>query len=89
LNPKEFKIVFLDNGKFHKAKKLVIPNNIVLVFIPPYCPELNPAEKIWAFYKRKFTNLLCWKLEDISNFISVTTKLLSAEMITQLVGMST
>ena len=82
LNPKEFKIVFLDNGKFHKAKKLVIPWNMVLVFIPPYCPELNPAEKIWALYKRKFTNLLCTELDAISNFISDTTKLLSAELIT-------
>ena len=82
LNPKELKIVFLDNGACHKAKKLVIPNNMVLVFIPPYCPELNPAEKIWAFYKRKFTNLLCMGLDDISNFISDTTKLLSNEMIT-------
>jgi transposase len=81
LNPKEFKIVFLDNGKFHKAKKLIIPNNMILVFLPPYCPELNPAEKIWAFYKRKFTNLLCTELDHISNFISDTTRLLSDDLV--------
>ena len=48
-----------ENTPIHKTKKLVIPDNMAFVFIPPYCPELNPAEKIWAFYKRKFTNLLC------------------------------
>jgi transposase len=82
LNPKELKIVFLDNGAFHKAKKLVIPNNIVLVFIPPYCPELNPAEKIWAFFKRKFTNMFCNDLDDISKFISDTTNTLTYNLVT-------
>lgn len=77
LNPQEFKIVFLDNGAFHKAKKLVIPDNIALVFIPPYCPELNPAEKIWAFFKRHFANVLCKNLDEVSNFISNMVKELS------------
>ena len=45
--------VFLDNGAFHKAKRLLIPDNIALCFIPPYSPELNPAEKVWAFIKKK------------------------------------
>ncbi len=42
-NPDEFKIMFLDNGAFHKAKKLKVPENIILIFLPPYSPELNPA----------------------------------------------
>lgn len=49
----ELKIVFLDNGPFHKAKKLIIPDNIILIFLPPYSPELNPAEKIWWTIKRE------------------------------------
>lgn len=47
-NPEEFKLIVLDNGSFHKAKELKTPLNIALLFIPPYGPELNPAEKIWA-----------------------------------------
>jgi len=43
-NPDEFKIIVLDNGAFHKAKRLKIPGNIALLFLPPYSPELNPAE---------------------------------------------
>ncbi|QSG83158.1 transposase, partial [Flavobacterium columnare] len=27
--------------------------NIFLLPIPPYCPELNPAEKIWQWMKDK------------------------------------
>ena len=68
-NPDEFKIIVLDNGAFHKGKNLVIPENIALIFLPPYSPELNPAEMIWAQFKRAFSNLLCETLNDVSNFI--------------------
>jgi transposase len=44
--PTEFKIIILDNGAFHDARRLIIPANIGLVFLPPYSPELNPAEKM-------------------------------------------
>lgn len=53
-NPMELKIIVLDNGAFHKSKSLIIPENIVLVFLPPYSPELNPAEKVWWLLKREF-----------------------------------
>ncbi len=69
-NPTELKIMVLDNGRFHKAKKLIIPENIVLVFLPPYSPELNPAEKIWAKYKRAFSNKFYDCLEDVEDFIT-------------------
>lgn len=46
----------LDNGRFHKSKKLVVPENIVLLFLQQYSPKLNPEEKICAKYKRAFSN---------------------------------
>lgn len=69
-NPKELKIMVLDNGRFHKAKSLIIPENIILIFLPPYSPELNPAEKMWAKYKRAFSNKFYSSLEDVENFMS-------------------
>lgn len=59
----------LDNGAFHKAKALTIPENIGLIFLPPYSPELNPAEKMWAKFKRDFTGKLFKTLDDLSIFI--------------------
>ena len=47
INPTELKIMLLDNGAFHKSNDLVIPHNIVLLFITPYSPELNLSKKIW------------------------------------------
>jgi transposase len=79
--PNELKIIVLDNGAFHKSNSLVIPDNIKLIFLPPYSPELNPAEKIWAVLKRKFTNKIHFTLEEISDFIDKETHLLSKKII--------
>ena len=65
----ELKVIVLDNGTFHKAKRLVIPSNMILVFLPPFSPELNPAEKMWAKFKRAFTNKLYKTLNQVSSFI--------------------
>ena len=72
--PEEYKIVVLDNGAFHHAKRLIIPKNIALLFLPPYSPELNPAEKMWAKYKRTFTNRLHKSLDELSKFCEEVIK---------------
>ena len=85
-NPDEFKIMVLDNGAFHKAKILKIPDNIGLIFLPPYSPELNPAEKIWAILKRKFTNRLYKTLDEVSGFITEATNSLCSNRIKSTCG---
>ena len=65
----EFKIIVLDNGSFHKGQNLIIPENIALLFIPAYSPELNPAEKIWWKMKRAFSGKLHKTLDNVSTFI--------------------
>lgn len=87
-NPTEYKIIVLDNGAFHKASTLQIPKNITLLFLPPYCPELNPAEKIWKHLKRKFTNKLFNSLDEISEFFKVEIAKLTAEKIKPICGFS-
>ena len=79
--PNEYKIMVLDNGAFHKAKSLKIPSNIYLVFLPPYSPELNPAEKMWAILKRNFTNQLFKDLDQVGEFITNAIKNISQEQI--------
>lgn len=44
-------VLILDNGRFHKAKDLSVPENVRLVFLPPYSPELNPVERFWQDLK--------------------------------------
>jgi hypothetical protein len=44
-DPKEFKIMVLDNGTSHKAKKLRVPENIALVFLPPFKSKTKPCRE--------------------------------------------
>lgn len=71
-NPKELKVVVLDNGSFHKSKILVIPENIILIFLPAYSPELNPAEQIWEFIKPEF---VCKSFDNILSLSKYLTKM--------------
>lgn len=59
----------LDNGAFHKALKLKILENIIPIFLPPYPPELNPAEKVWVKLKRDFTNQLIKALDELEAYL--------------------
>ena len=80
-SPDEFKVLLLDNGAFHKAQKLITPDNIGLLFIPPYSPELNPAEKIWWKMKRSFSGKLHKTLDNVSEFIKNEVDILTNDRV--------
>lgn len=53
--------LILDNAKWHKAKALkdfFIQNqdHLERIFLPPYSPELNPAERVWRITRRLVTH---------------------------------
>lgn len=73
-NPTELKVMVLDNGAFHKAKRLKIPANIILIFLPPYSPELNPAEKVWWVLKQYFVIKTFKTLEELQEQLAITIK---------------
>ena len=50
----DFIIMVLDGAPSHKGKELEVPENIALVFLPSYSPELNPAEQLWNVLRRDY-----------------------------------
>jgi transposase len=54
--PHSLNLLLLDNSGAHTAEQLSIPANMRLVFLPPYCPELNPIERVW----RDLKDALAW-----------------------------
>lgn len=80
--PQELKIIILDNGAFHKAKRLKIPHNIAFLFLPPYSPELNPAEKIWRYIKDRTAMKIYKQLSDLQDDLqNIITLQLSEEKV--------
>lgn len=44
-------ILIIDGAGYHGAAEIKIPANITPVRLPPYSPELNSAENIWAWLR--------------------------------------
>jgi transposase len=44
-------VLILDQAGWHSTPKLVVPDNITLLFLPPRSPELNPVENVWQFMR--------------------------------------
>ena len=54
--PDRLNLLLLDHSGAHTAQRLTFPANVRLVFLPPYCPELNPIERVW----RDLKDALAW-----------------------------
>lgn len=50
----EHVMMVMDGAGWHDARALNVPANITLVLLPPYSPELNPAERVWLYLKQKY-----------------------------------
>lgn len=45
-------VLTIDGAGWHQTgEKLRVPNNITLLHLPPYSPELNPVENVWAYLR--------------------------------------
>jgi transposase len=62
-------IVLMDNGSCHTAKSLVLPDNVVCLFMPPYSPELNPIERLWRDMKDQLAWLLAGQIEELVHHV--------------------
>lgn len=49
--PQSLNVVLLDQAPAHVAQRVVVPDNVVLVWLPPYSPALNPVERLWEDLK--------------------------------------
>jgi DDE superfamily endonuclease len=49
--PQSLNLVLLDQAPAHVAQRVVVPDNVVLVWLPPYSPALNPVERLWEDLK--------------------------------------
>jgi len=65
-HPEEFIVMVMDQAGWHLAGDLVVPENMRLVYLPPYSPELNPAEHLWDFLRENhFANTVLRDLDAV------------------------
>ncbi|MGN0094071.1 MAG: transposase [Methanobrevibacter sp.] len=69
INSKEKRInIILDNARTHHAKiveKACEILNINLIFLKPYCPDLNPIKEVWRKIKSKVYKSIYKNLNEL------------------------
>jgi len=76
-------VIILDNFPSHWAKKTrnkAQALTIILVFLPPYLPDLNPIEYIWKSIKRALSPLLIESVEHLKELVRDFFKQLSQKL---------
>lgn len=63
LQPGVHAVMIWDQAGFHTARALNIPSNITLIALPPYSPELNPAENLWHYLRSHY-----WSNRDYDDY---------------------
>ena len=53
-------VLVLDQAGWHTSARLKLPDNIVLLPLPPYAPELNPIENIWKYMRQNWFGHQVW-----------------------------
>ncbi len=78
-------LMVCDGAAWHKSNGMKIPENITLLNIPPYTPEMNPIEQIWRELRTQgFRNEVFQTLEKVVDRLCVTINDLSPQLISSI-----
>ena len=84
--PDSLNLLLLDNSGAHTAQRLTLPANICLVFLPPYCPELSPIERVWRDLKDTLAWLHFSNLEVQQDYLATLLRAYEAATLQALTG---
>jgi hypothetical protein len=54
--PDHHLLIVLDGAPSHRSEQITHPENISLIMLPPYSPELDPAERWFEEFRRELSN---------------------------------
>jgi len=63
VDPDVHVVMVWDRAGFHMARNLKIPDNVTIVPLPPYSPELNPVENLWHYLRSHY-----WSNRTYANY---------------------
>ncbi len=67
VTPGAHAVLLLDGAGWHQpGKRLPVPDNISLLPIPSYSPELNPMENVWEFLRGNFLSHGVWNTYELN-----------------------
>ena len=75
-------LMVCDGAAWHRSKGIVVPENIQLINIPPYTPEMNPIEQVWKQLRSMgFRNEVFKTLNHVIDRLCDTIRQLSSDTV--------
>ncbi|WP_446684795.1 transposase [Cyanobacterium sp. IPPAS B-1200] len=69
-----------DNAGWHRSKSSKVPQGIEIEYLPPYSPELQPAERLWSLVDEPLVNQYFESIEEIEDILIQRCNFLRQEM---------
>ncbi len=81
----EHALMVMDGAGWHRSGELDVPDNVGLVILPAYSPELNPIERVWLYLReRHLSHRLLDSYDDIVSACCTAWNKLTAERLQSL-----
>lgn len=72
-------VLLLDGAGWHTEPGLAVPEGLRLIYLPPYTPELQPAEHLWRLIDEPIVNQHFDDIADIQERIEQRCRELEAD----------
>jgi transposase len=82
IGPDRRAVLVVDQAGWHAAKDLAVPEGVHLAFLPPYSPELQPAERLWPLVDEPVANRAFADLGELESALAARCRTLRADRLT-------
>ena len=69
----------VDNAGWHRSPRLTLPPGLNLVFLPPYSPEFQPAERLWLLLDDVVANRVFATITEMEDALASRCRTLEAQ----------
>jgi hypothetical protein len=83
--PEQLHIIQVDNAPAHNLDSSELPDNVILLFQPPACPEVNPTERVWEYLK----DFLAWSVFSNLDELRIKVQEILASFTARVIGFLT
>lgn len=79
IGPDRRAVLVVDRAGWHVAADLVVPDGVHLALLPPYSPELQPAERLWPLADEPLANRAVADLTTLTDLLADRCRVLRAD----------
>ncbi len=73
-------LLVMDRAGWHRSERVILPSGIYVEYLPPYSPELQPAERLWSVADEPLVNKSFDKIQDLEAVLEERCQILSTTM---------